>query len=213
MYKKEANKTEQIYVLRAKDESCTKIGRSYNPDQRTDTICISERKKYYLVYQSHSMPREEAKALEKLIIEFFKSDCIKGKEWLSTHPLDVIKFIVSKIGVQRKDTIHLEDLATHYVSLSTNNRYNSLTFEHINGVRISKDYYAYVKTIYNGQFITLGFSNIGDAYEFVRKNRHLQEVVPIITELLFNMPYKQWMHENYKQHNSANWLLIELWNK
>lgn len=207
MYKREQN-TRHIYVLRSKDETITKIGKSYNPDSRTDTISISERIKYYLVYQSHPLSEIDATKLENEIIDHFKDDCIKGKEWLSTHPLTVIKFIVSKIGVKKKEKVYLENLAEHYVFVSTNAKYNSLTFEHLNGVRISKDYYAYVKTIYNGQFITLGFSNIGDAYEFVRRNKHLQEVVPIITQLLFGVDYKQWIKETYQKHNTGNWLLI-----
>lgn len=207
MYKREEAK-EQIYVLRSADKTITKIGRSYNPDHRTDSICISERKRYYLVYQSIPLLREEAKALEREIIKHFKEDCIKGNEWVSTHPTEVINFIIDKIGKSKKDDIYLEDLAEHHCFLSTNGKYSSISFEYIDGIRLDKDYYAYVRTIYNGQYITLGFINIGDAKRFLRKNKHLQEVVPIITELLYDKTYEEWRGENLILGHYANWSLI-----
>lgn len=201
--------TEQIYVLRSADKTITKIGRSTNVDTRTDTICIAERKKYYLVYQSQPLLRADAQILENEIIKQFNNDCIKGKEWLSTHPLTVIKFIVEKIGRQKKDDIYLSDLAKHEVYLVKNSVYNNITYTHLNGVRIGVNYYAYVRTIYNGQFITLGFSNINDAYEFVRLNKHLQNVVDKITDLLFDKPYNEWVIDNQsKGTNEYNWLLL-----
>ena len=207
MYRREEAK-EQIYVLRSADKTITKIGRSHSPDLRVDSICIAERKIYYLVYQSQPLLQTEAKKLENDIIKEFKNDCIRGREWLSTHPLEIIKFIVSKIGREKKKEVYLEDLSRHYCFVSSNAKYNSITFEHLNGVRISADYYAYVKTIYEGQFITLGFSNIKDAYEYVRQNRHLQRVVPIITEILFDKPYKEWIAENVTDYRNSNWLLL-----
>lgn len=211
MYRREVEKEqEQIYVLRSEDKKITKIGRSGCVDTRVDTICISERKRYYLVYQSQPLLKEEAIKLEKEIIEYFKEDCIKGKEWLSTHPLKIIEFIVEKIGFKKKEEVYLDNLAEHRCFVSTNSKYTSLTYEHLNGVRISQDYYAYVKTIYNGQYIVLGFSNIKDAYEFVRRNKHLQASVPMITELLFDKSYKEWIVDNYKNYKSNNWINITI---
>ena len=211
MYKKEVSESqEQIYVLRSEDKQTTKIGRSGNVDSRVDGICIAERKKYYLVYQSQFLLKDDAIQLEKEIVEYFKEDCIKGREWLSTHPLKVIEFIVKKIGFKNREEIYLSNLSKHYCFVSSNTYYKTLTYEHLNGVRISQDYYAYVKTIYNGQYIVIGFSNIKDAYEFVRTNRHLQAVVPIITELLFDKPYKEWIADNYKEYRSNNWINITI---
>lgn len=208
MYRKDEPLKQSIYILRSKDKNITKIGRSYNVDTRVDAISILERTTYYLVYQSQKILKEDAIKLEKEVIEHFKEDCVKGKEWLSTHPLDVIKFIVSKIGKEDKKHIELDELAKHYCFLSTNAKYNSIRYEHLNGIKIDSEYYAYVKTLYHGQIITLGFSNIKDAYNYVSRNRHLQRVLPIIAELLFDMTYSEWVESNLSDYKKANWLLL-----
>jgi len=190
----------KIYVLRSKCERFTKIGVSYHVPSRVDNICISERTNFYLVYESHYIDVKEALIVEAAVCEEFKSGRYKGKEWLTAHPLDVIKFVISKIGYRQKFEFEIEDLGKYDVWIESNRRYNSLSYEQPNGVRITPDYCALVRFVHNSKFVVLGFSNIGDANNFAQENRHNIRATPVITNLLFGLSYKDWMAQKMEAH-------------
>ena len=199
-----------IYVMRSEDEKCTKIGRSYNPNSRCESIILTEKKKYYLLYESKVLSREEAIELEIKIVENFKDFRIKGKEWLSVHPLEVIRYIISLIGIPKEE----ENKVFHEHSykfdawLDTNTSFkNASDFDDY--IRIGKSsYIAYVKLLHNSKFITVGFANIGDAKKFVRRNRHKIEAVNKAVELLYGISHEQWKKEQYQLNYLAEWRLI-----
>lgn len=183
-----------VYVLRSDCETITKFGCSSAVQSRVESISVSERKKYHLVYYSDRMEEQEAYELERKINHRFKEDVIKGKEWLSTHPLEVIKFIISEMGVPKKvREIPMDTLAEYPVWLCDSKAYASAYHEQDNLVRIGAGHIAYVRFLYNCQFVVLGFCNIGDANKFARENKHNVKVTPIITKLLYDTNYYEWV--------------------
>lgn len=200
----------QIYVLRSEDEKCTKIGISWNVGWRVDTICTAERKRYYLVFNSQPFEDKYALEVERKVKEHFKEDRIRGQEWLSAHPLDVIKFIVDIIGTPPKiKDISFDDFNCKYdVWLATNSDYKNISYVQYNKVKVNKNYIAYVRFLYNAQFITLGFSNIGDANKFAQKYRHNIHVTPVITKLLFGKTYNEWYYDTIADYPNCKWLFI-----
>lgn len=201
---------QRIYVLRSEDESCTKIGRGYDPSARCETIAIAENKKYYLVYESHSMTNVEATKIECEIINKYQDYRIKGREWLDIHPLEVIRFIRSLVQTpnNQNETILTEVRARFDNWLDSNTSFK-IANEFEEGVRISSaNYITYVKLLYNSRFITVGFSNIGDAKRFARSNKHRIKTIDVITKLLYNLDLKEWHSNQLELKYKAEWRLI-----
>ncbi len=201
---------QRIYVLRAEDESCTKIGRSYNPNNRCETIILTEKKKYYLVYESHLMEDIEASKIECSVINKYKDFRIKGKEWLNIHPLEVIRFILTLVQtpINQNESVLTLSKSLFDCWLDTNTSFKtSNVFEE--GIRLSSfRYIAYVKLLYNSRFITVGFANIGDAKRFTNRNKHRIKTIEIITKLLYGLDTKEWQNNQVKLKHKAEWRLI-----
>jgi hypothetical protein len=201
---------QQIYVLRSEDEKCTKIGRSYSPNSRCESITLVEGKKYYLLYESIKMENEEASKIENQIINHFKDYRIKGKEWLSVHPLEVIRFIhtIIKIPNDVNNPIYFGTNYKFNVWLDDNSSFKNGNFftEEIRTGR--KSYIAYIKLLHNCRFITIGFANIGDAKKFVSWNRPKIEVIKVATKLLYNLEFEEWKNNQLELKHKAEWRLI-----
>jgi len=201
---------QQIYVLRAEDESCTKIGRSHNPNQRCESIILTEKKKYYLLYESKLLNNVEASKIEIQIIEKFKDFRIKGKEWLNAHPLEVIRFVISIVGIAKEEEnkVLCEHSYKFDTWLDTNTFFkNASKFDDY--IRIGKSsYIAYIKLLHNSKFITIGFANIGDAKRFVTHNKHKIEAVNKAVELLYNISYEEWKNKQLNLKYKSEWRLI-----
>ena len=201
---------QQIYVMRSEDETCTKIGRSYSPNNRCESIILTEKKKYYLLYESKTLDSVEASRIEMLIIDKFKDFRIKGKEWLNAHPLEVIRFIISIIGIAKEEEnrVLCEYNYKFDTWLDTNTSFKNASYFD-NHIRIGKSsYIAYVKLLHNSKFITIGFANIGDAKRFVRHNKHKIEALSKAVELLYNISHEQWKKEQFNLNYLAEWRLI-----
>lgn len=200
---------QKIYVLRAEDETCTKIGRSGNPNYRCESIILTEKKKYYLLYESHSMEKSEASKIELQIIDKFKDFAIKGKEWLNVHPLEVIRFINTIVKLPNEKTNSVFDWTNYKFDKWIDNNSKFKVAEVFNEcIRLGKSYIAYVRLLHNSQFITVGFANIGDAKKFVSKNKHKIEVTKIATNLIYGKDFEQWKNEQINLKHKAEWRLI-----
>lgn len=201
---------QQIYVLRAEDESCTKIGRSYNPNSRCESIILTEQKKFYLLYESKRLEDAEAIEIELQIINKFKDFVIRGKEWLNVHPLEVIKFITSIVGLPSEETnpVLNEHNYKFPTWLDANTMFkNGEKFDE--SIRIGRaSYIAYVKLLHNSKFITVGFANIGDAKRFVRHNKQKIKAVEVATELLYGLSYGDWKDKQINLKHLSEWRLI-----
>jgi hypothetical protein len=201
---------QRVYVLRSEDESCTKIGRGQSPNSRCEAISFAEKKKYYIVYESHSMIDTEALKVECEVINKYKDFRIKGKEWLNIHPLEVIRFI--------RTLIHTPDNQSESVLLEVNSRFDSwldanASFKTANefeeGVKLNcANYISYVKLMYNSRFLTVGFANIGDAKKFARSNKHRIRTIEVITKLLYGLDMKEWHNKQLELKYKAEWRLI-----
>lgn len=201
---------QQIYVMRAEDESCTKIGRSYNPNSRCESIILTERKKYYLLYESYKMTNDEASKVEIQIINKFKDFTIKGKEWLNVHPLEVIRFINTIIKMPNEESNSvLESTNCKFDKWIDNNsmfKIGDVFDDYIRTGRAS--YIAYVRLLHNCKFITVGFANIGDAKRFVKRNRSKIEVTKVATNLIYGLDYEEWKNNQMNLKHLSEWRLI-----
>lgn len=200
----------RIYVMRAEDESCTKIGRSYDPNSRCESIMLTEKKKYYLLYESIDLSSEDASRLESKIINEYKDFRIKGKEWLNVHPLVVIKFINTLIKLPNEETnpvLHQRNYK--FDTWIDNNSMFKLGDTFNEQIRIGHaSYIAYVKLLHNSKFITVGFANIGDAKRFVRHNKHKIDAINIATKLLYGLEHEEWKNNQLELKHLAEWRLI-----
>lgn len=201
---------QQIYVLRAEDESCTKIGRSSNPNQRCESIVLSEKKKYYLLYESIKLKSDESSRIELEIINKFKDFAIKGREWLNVHPLEVIRFINTLIKLPKEETNSVFDNTSYkfdnWIDENSMFKKGDVFDDYIHIGKSS--YIAYIKLLHNSKFITVGFANIGDAKRFVRWNKHKIEVLKVATNLLYGIDFEEWKNNQLKLKHLAEWRLI-----
>lgn len=201
---------QQIYVIRSEDESCTKIGRSYNPNSRCESIILTERKKYYLLYESINMDDQEASQIEVRIINHFKDFRVKGKEWLNVHPLEVIRFINTLVKLPNENSNPVFGQTNYkferWIDNNTMFKLGNIFNESIRTGNAS--YIAYVKLLHNSKFITVGFANIGDAKRFTRLNKHKIEAVNVATKLLYGLEHQEWKNNQLELKHLAEWRLI-----
>jgi hypothetical protein len=202
-------KTEQVYVLRSADQTTTKIGRTGTLHCRVDAVSIAEKQKYYLLYNTDDMSQYEATELEKDIIQEFAEDAIRGREWLSTHPLKIIKYIVGKKGTRKKLKIELN--AKYEWWAGKTNDISRCSYIQDNGVGImSRSHTAHVRILYEGRRSCIGFANIGDANDFAQKYKHHIQALEIVTEFLYGLSYQEWVNraKDYKGGQFKKWMLI-----
>lgn len=203
----------QIYVIRSQDEQTTKIGRTRYLNCRLDSLIASEKQKYYLVYNSEDLPEQEAKEIELKIIEKFKEDVIKGKEWFSTHPLKIIKYITSLIGYAKSSDLSGIQYNRNYPAWTESlSKFNKCEYVQDNGVGIkSRAFTAHVRILYKGKRWAFGFANIGDANNFACRYKYNIEAVEITPKLLYGLTYKEWVRKNYEddeRKDHIKWLMV-----
>lgn len=189
----------RMYVLRSECNTITKFGVSSDLKARLGVIKVAEKKNFYALYVSHSIDKKIGEHIEKLLTERYKEDLIRGKEWVSTPPLEIINFIIDIIGLKDKYELNFSITNQYPTWIASNANYKTARIDRGSCIKENSRGECFLRVVNNMRYITLGFCNSGDAFKTASNCLPLIRSTPIITDYLHNRKYIEWVNDSLEE--------------
>lgn len=160
-----------IYVCLSECKQIVKVGISYNVSTRVVGLKTSEGQSFRVLFCSKEVLLDRAIEVEKAVNLKFKSDIVKGNEWYSTKPINIIEFLLNELGIE---IFEMGEVTTQFESwehsVSEHKSFKEgLEYPHIKE-KASKGLYS-IMYVDKGEFKYVGFCNYGDAKKFYYTNK------------------------------------------
>lgn len=181
-------KQKQIYVCLSDCGNVVKVGITYSINSRVSSLKTDEGASFSVLFCSEDVSEKWAKEVETKVTEKFKDYLIKGKEWYSIKPIEIIEFLIKDLKIQ---PYTIKEIKSEYPSWEDDNRTHKSYTEgqEIPLIKERRNKGLYSISYLNGSDIQyVGFCNYGDAKDFYTKNRYFVIMADNVVNLLYKIP-------------------------